>query len=57
MSTEKITLLIAECRDALRAALPYMEGQTFSSVYARDQVRRQILQCEIALSDIEGETS
>jgi hypothetical protein len=55
MSVEKTIQLISECRDALSAALPYMEGSTFSSVYARDQVRRQILLCEIAISDIEVE--
>jgi hypothetical protein len=43
-------LLIAQCRDALQAALPYMEGATFSANYARQQVTEQIARCENALA-------
>lgn len=52
---ESITQLIAECRGALSAGLPYMEGASFSSQYARDQVKRTITACEIALSKIEDQ--
>lgn len=48
----QLTQLIAECRDALSAAYPYMEGSTFSSQYAKTQVKAQILCCEIALASL-----
>ena len=50
-----VVKLIAENRDALSAGLPYMEGGSFSSVYARRQVKEQISHCEAALAAMQGE--
>jgi hypothetical protein len=41
--------LIADCRDALNAGRPYMEGSTFNMVYARRQVKETAERCQNAL--------
>lgn len=41
--------LIADCRDALNAGLPYMEGSTFTMTYARRQVKETAERCQTAL--------
>lgn len=48
---EKLLLLASESRDALHAALQYMEPSNTTGIYARNQVKAQIRRCELACSE------
>jgi hypothetical protein len=51
---ERVAEFAAECRDALSAALPYMEGSSFSFMYCKEQVKRQIAACEEAIAAMQN---
>jgi hypothetical protein len=48
---DRMCLLVAECRDAFDAIIPYADGITFSCVYAIKQAKETRERCEMAVGE------